>query len=71
MPRRPALQPEALTVRQTADVLGVRQRTTYNYVRKGLIPSFRVGHRILILRRVIDTLMARGDFPPHAAREPW
>lgn len=69
MPRRPDCQPQTLTVRQTAAVFGLRQRTAYKYIRRGLIPSFRMGTRILVLRDVVDTLLDSGRFAP-PAREP-
>ncbi len=49
--------PVTLSVHQAANVLGLSRAATYEAVRRGQLPSLRIGRRILIpTRRLIDML---------------
>lgn len=52
------VQPVAISVREAAQLLGIHLVTMKNYVRTGVIPSFKVGHRRLIPKQVIRDLLA-------------
>ncbi len=41
---------ENTTVKQAAKLLGVTNLTIFNYIKKGLIPASKIGHRIVIKR---------------------
>jgi excisionase family DNA binding protein len=49
--------PVTLSVNQAAKVLGLSRAGTYDAVRRGQLPSLRIGRRILIpTRRLVDLL---------------
>jgi len=50
--------PEALSVDEAAKVLGISRALAYEGVRRGEIPSVRIGSRILIPRRGLDAMLA-------------
>lgn len=45
------------TVEEAARSLGISRALAYDLVRRGDIPSLRLGRRILIPRRVLDELL--------------
>jgi excisionase family DNA binding protein len=47
-----------LTVEEAAEVLGISRGLGYELVRSGELPSLRLGHRVVIPRRVVDELLA-------------
>lgn len=46
-----------LTVRETSILLRCSRGATYNAIRKGLIPSLRLGKKILIPRAALEKLL--------------
>jgi excisionase family DNA binding protein len=49
-----------LTVKETAKVLGLGLNQTYEAIRCGLIPSMRIGKRIIVPRAALHKKLA-GD----------
>lgn len=45
------------TVTEVAELLGISRGCAYTHVRTGEIPSITIGGRIVVPRRVIDTLL--------------
>jgi excisionase family DNA binding protein len=45
------------TVPETAQLLGVSRMTAYAAVRAGVIPSIRIGRRVLVPRAALDRLL--------------
>lgn len=67
----PTAQPEpvrlTLTVEEAAALLGISRNSAYEAVRRGEIPSVRIGGRIVIPRqRFLDWLGADDDNPAEA-----
>jgi excisionase family DNA binding protein len=52
--------PTLLTVEETANLLRLKRSTAYEYVQKGMIPSFRLGRSIRIPSGRILELLALG-----------
>jgi excisionase family DNA binding protein len=52
---KPRIQRRTLTVKQTADYLGLCEDTIYNMVREKQIPHFRSRRRILFTVEAIDS----------------
>ena len=50
--------PATMTVTQTAAVLGISRSSAYECVRLGMIPSIRLGRRIVVPTQAIDELLA-------------
>lgn len=40
-----------ITKREAAEILNVSQRTVSNYIAQGIVPGYRVGPRLMRLRR--------------------
>lgn len=55
--------PAPLTVEEAANALGISRNATYDAVRRGEIPAFRVGGRILIPRTAFEELLSVGKRP--------
>ena len=55
--------PPILTVDQAADVLGISRGLAFAAVRKGGIPSIRIGRRILVPRDRLRALIGGGEPP--------
>lgn len=51
---------ETFTVEETAALLRIGKRQAYEGIRRGQIPSIKIGHRILVPRAQLDRLLA-GD----------
>lgn len=49
--------PATMTVTQTATVLGISRSSAYECVRRGVIPSLRLGRRIVVPTTAIDALL--------------
>jgi excisionase family DNA binding protein len=60
--------PPALTVDQTAEVLSIGRGSAYEAVRRGEIPSVRLGRTIRVPRRALLELLGESD--PSETREP-
>jgi excisionase family DNA binding protein len=51
------VQPVTISTREAAQLLGIHYVTAKNYVRRGVIPSVKVGGRRLIPKQVIRELI--------------
>ena len=51
-------KPETLTVDETAALLRLGRNATYDGIRRGEIPSVRIGKRILVPRLALNRLLA-------------
>ena len=57
----PSIQIErkTLTIPEVAEMLGLSRATAYRYAREGLIPTVRIGHKLLVstdhLARLLDS----------------
>jgi len=49
--------PATMTVTQTATVLGISRSSAYECVRRGVIPSLRLGRRIVVPTTAIEALL--------------
>ncbi|WP_028871414.1 helix-turn-helix domain-containing protein [Psychroserpens burtonensis] len=47
-------QEEKLSVKEVAEELGVVELTIHNYIKKGMLPAYKIGRRIFINRSAID-----------------
>ncbi|MBR9847422.1 MAG: helix-turn-helix domain-containing protein [Algicola sp.] len=45
---------EKLSVKEVAEELGVVDLTIHNYIKKGILPAFKIGRRVFINRSDID-----------------
>lgn len=45
--------PEVLTVRQVADYLRVAENSVYSSIRRGEVPSVRLGRRVLVSKAAL------------------
>lgn len=48
-----------MTVTEAAHVLGISRSTAYELVRRGTLPSLRLGRRIVIPTHALDALLGR------------
>jgi excisionase family DNA binding protein len=48
---------ETLTIEETARRLGIGRGAAYRAARRGDLPVIRVGHRLLVPRRMLDRLL--------------
>lgn len=55
-----------LTVKETAQVLGLSRNSVYQGVLTGQIPCLKVGKRILIPRKALEELLASVGSKPKA-----
>jgi excisionase family DNA binding protein len=53
-----------LTVPEVAKALGVSRMSAYAAVRAGVIPSTRIGRRLLVPRLALDRLIEAAMTPP-------
>jgi len=49
------------TVDETARVLGIGRNTAYLAIRRGEIPSVRIGARILVPKAALDALLTKAS----------
>jgi excisionase family DNA binding protein len=47
-------QEEKLSIKDVAQELGVVDLTIHNYIKKGILPAFKIGRRVFINRSDID-----------------
>ena len=66
---KPTEKKLTLTVPEAAQRLGIGRNAAYQGVRRGEIPSIRVGGRILVPKRALDDLL-RGRAVPHEGSAP-
>ena len=53
------------TVDQVARILGISRTTAYECVRRGEIPAWRFGRRVVVPTRAIDELLdTRSEYDP-------
>ena len=50
---------KTLTVHETASALGISRNAAYEGVRRGEIPSIRVGRRLLVPRIALERLLEK------------
>lgn len=60
-------QPITITVEQAAGMLGISRAAAYNAVRRGDIPSVRVGRRLLVPQYRLAALIAGQPVEPPVA----
>ena len=53
-------EPLVFTVKETARMLRIGLGLAYESIRQGIIPSIRIGGRILVPGRALDELIASG-----------
>ena len=72
MARQLAEERQTLTVVEAARVLGIARNSAYEAARVGLIPTIRIGRRLLVPRAALERLLA-GDATPvdRPAAPPW
>ena len=52
-----------LTVAEAARVLGIGRNLTYELVRRGELPSLKLGSRVVIPRVALERLLGEAQFP--------
>ncbi len=50
---------ETLKIPEVAKILGIGESATYAAVKKGEIPSIRIGRRVLVPRALLDEFLGR------------
>jgi excisionase family DNA binding protein len=55
--------PLTFSVDEVAHLLGLSRSATYDAIARGEIPALRFGRRIVVARRALHYLLARGDVP--------
>jgi len=58
MNETPSLQRETLSVEEAAEALGIGRTLAYEAVRRGDIPTIRIGRRLLVPRGAPDRLLS-------------
>lgn len=61
---RDATAPLTMTVTDAAKALGISRASAYECVRTGALPALRLGRRIIVPIRAIDTMLERSSVPP-------
>jgi excisionase family DNA binding protein len=56
-----------LTVEEVAATLGISRAFAYEAVRRGEIPSIRIGRRVLVPRAALERLIDGDSAPPRTA----
>ncbi len=59
-------QPLTTSVEKTAKILGISRASAYKAVRRGEIPSIRIGGRLLVPRSALARLLGESDRPEAA-----
>ncbi len=54
---------KTLTVDETASALGISRNAAYEGVRRGEIPSIRVGRRLLVPRAALERMLEQPSEP--------
>jgi excisionase family DNA binding protein len=60
--------PEVLTVRETAELLRLSERTVRNLARQKRLPSLRAGHQLRFSRTAIEHALNPSATSPEASR---
>lgn len=55
------MQRQTLTVEEAAKALGIGRGTAYEAVKRGEIPSIRVGRRLVVPRVALERLLTAGQ----------
>jgi excisionase family DNA binding protein len=55
------------TVEEAAALLGIGRNTAYEAVRRGEIPTIKIGRRLLVPRAALDRMLAGDNRTPDAA----
>ena len=58
---------DTFTVEETAKRLGIGRNSAYEAVKRGEIPSIRIGRRILIPTKALDNLLASNVRKPQGS----
>ena len=58
-----------LTVEEAAATLGISRAFAYEAVRRGEIPSIKIGRRVLVPRAALQKLLEPGEAPPALTTE--
>lgn len=61
------MERRTLSVSEAARVLGISRAHAYDCVRTGELPSITLGRRVVVPRRAIEELLARGSSDDSAA----
>ncbi len=54
-----SVERQTLTVEEAAQVLGISRSTAYEAVRRGDLPSIRIGRRYVIPRLVLERMLTQ------------
>ena len=57
-PNAVAIEPEAVSVKEAGDIIGVGRSTTYKLIQDGRLPSFKIGKRHLVRVATARALVA-------------
>lgn len=49
---------QKLSVKEAAEELGVVELTIHNYIKKGILPAFKIGRRVFIKREDFDATLS-------------
>jgi excisionase family DNA binding protein len=49
---------EKLSIKEAAEELGVADLTIHNYIKRGILPAFKIGRRIFIKRADFDDALS-------------
>jgi excisionase family DNA binding protein len=59
---------QTYTVEETAQIMGIGRNSAYEAIRRGEIPSLRLGRRLVVPKKALDSLLAQRsgqDREPH------
>ena len=59
---------QTYTVEEVGEILGIGRRLAYEAVRRGEIPSLRLGRRIVVGREALDELLRSGRQRPASVK---
>ena len=68
MKKDPRVERATLSVVEAARIMGVSKNVAYEAVRRGEIPSIRLGGRILVPRAALEQLLETGSHTKPVAR---
>jgi excisionase family DNA binding protein len=68
--RAPVADRLTLTVEEAAALLGISRAFAYEAVRRGEIPSIRIGRRVLVPKVALERLVGSAETPETSADEP-
>lgn len=63
-------QKVTFTVPEAAELMGISRGLAYEMVRRGDVPSIKLGRRLLVPRAALETLLGRLEDAPHDAHQP-